>query len=300
MLQLTTSHPCFPIGFLGRKQLGRLCYIAITVAIGACQSHLPTLESTKAPRPRSIDVVRHLQCDLAKIVNYPSATGDSRLTDRIRQNPQLSDLLGRLADDHFVASAQISLEVTDVEGLTPSLSFMNAAATHVVGVGGQWNGTQDRSVTINYSIDLDLLKRADYHAEFCGAFTEAPGLTGDLGLADIVADGLLALDTSKKYNVYGNSGPRPLSVTQEYKGSALQGEIDVTKTAPPILAPQQFTITSFVGNILVAPQGVGTQAQGTVALTGVATLKGADGHQATCLVNWTGCVVPPSVCWPLI
>jgi hypothetical protein len=278
------------------------------IILGGCQSHLPALEDTtkesgnEVVRPRTTDVIARVQCELAKIVNFP-ASSDRRLALRVQSDARLKTLLPRLADDHFVASAQISLEVADAEGLTPSLSFMNAAGTHSVGIGAQWNGTQDRSITINYSIDLNSLK-SDYHeAKFCQNDWPSSGLAGDLGLTDIVADGLLALDDSNAYNAYGSSGPSPLSVTQEFKDAAVTGTINVAKTAIASrrdhvrvrrIERTEIKIDSFVGNILVAPQGVGTQAQGTVTLAGVATLVGAGGLQSICLVNWTGSLLPTS------
>ena len=288
--------------------------MGVIVVTGGCQSHLPMLDNEKHPnqtivRPRTTDVIDRVQCDLARIVNYP-ASADARLTQRVESNARLKALLPFLADDHFVASAQISLEVTDMEGLAPSLSFMNAAATHVVGLGGQWSNTQDRSITINYSIDLASLKKDDYETRFCRNKSGSSGLTGNLGLADIVADGMLALDESNDYNIYGNSGPNPLSVTQEFTGSSVTGTIKIVTTGSPPAqgsrdaargpvqesgrAQSEIRIASLVGNILVAPQGVGTPAQGTVAVAGVVTLVGRDNSQSVCLVNWTGSILPIS------
>lgn len=283
--------------------------------IGGCQSHLPKLEYTEKRadktivRPRTTDVIDRVQCDLARIVNYP-ASADARIAQRVASNARLNELLKFLTDDHFVASAQISLEVTDVEGLAPSLSFMNAAATHVVGIGAQWSDTQDRSVTINYSIDLASLKDKDYEARFCRTNTGAGGLTGDLGLADIVADGMLALDESNYYNIYGNSGPGPLSVTREFTDSSVTGTIAIVPTGSSPAqgsgnagrgtgqetgrAQSEIRIASLVGNILVAPQGIGTPAQGTAAIAGLATLVDRGNSQSVCLVNWTGSLLPLS------
>jgi len=186
-----------------------------------CQGHLPALDSypSVATTPKVTDVLSHIQCELAQIVNQPAviiAPGglfNPELAHRIQSNVKIGALLPNLVNYNFVATAQITLEVTDAEGLTPSLSFMNAASTHSVGLGGQWNGTQDRTVTINYAIDLHRLK--GHLGDFCaGVSPESAGLQGDLGLADIVADGLLSLDRSALANIYPSTGPIPPSVAR--------------------------------------------------------------------------------------
>jgi hypothetical protein len=265
----------------------------------ACQTHLPALDSvdsTPPKRPRTSDVIDHVQCELAKIVNQPTA--NAQMAKRLTADQNLKTLVGYMVQYNFVATIQITLEVTDMEGLTPSLSFMNAATTHAVGLGGQWNGTQDRSVTINYSIDLAHLrdpkapwdpsqpKDSGYWSTFCKS-TPTGGIDGDLGLADIVADGLTGLDASSTYNVYGSAGPTPAAVAKLIDQG---GEIaaDSTKSLPKL----DISIKSLQGSILLAPQSASAQTQGTVTLSGVATLKEGD-KEGKYIVNWSGSVVPP-------
>jgi hypothetical protein len=262
--------------------------LLVCALLAGCQGHLPTLDSyPKSSRtPKVTDVVNHIQCELAQIVNGPYGS-DSELGRRIQNNDDIEKLLPNLVKYNFVATAQITLEVTDAEGLTPSLSFMNAAATHVVGVGGQWNGTQDRTVTLNYAIDLKQLNGK--RDEFCaGSSSESDksGLQGNLGLPDIVADGLLSLDRSAKANVYPSTGPAPASVARAINQIG-------TVVLPPLVAggaETQIAVQSLKGTMLFAPQSAGVQTQGTVTLSGLATLN--DGHQY--VVNWTGSIIPPN------
>src|ERR1700733_4010088 len=192
----------------------------------ACQSHLPALDDYPTKEalakpvplgqrplktPKVTDAVGHIQCELAKILNTTALSAaeedtSSEFLFRLQSNPDIGSLVHDLIDYNFVATVQLSLEVTDAEGLTPSLTFMNAVmGLHTGTVGAQWTGTQDRTVTLNYAIDLSRL--APYKDELCdkiSAEQTQSGIQGDLGLADIVADGLLSLDKSAPANVYAN------------------------------------------------------------------------------------------------
>jgi hypothetical protein len=298
-----------------RAQYPTLIVAGLTV-LSACQSHLPSLDdyptTAKVPKPpqsnvnpkpdttpKVTDVVGHIQCDLARILNTkrgdpPGDTNSVEFLRRLANNPDIKDnLVSKLVAFNFVATIQLSLEVTDAEGLNPSLTFQNALmGLHTGTLAGQWNGTQDRNITLNYSVDLARL--SPYKADFCAKIsTESgdSGIQGDLGLADIVADGLLSLDRSAPTNVYANAGPSPAPVAIKF---ARKGTVDLpglpeTTTLPklPEVKPRTLTFQALRGTLLFAPQSAGVQTQGTVNFSGIATI---DGQQF--LGAWTGSILP--------
>jgi hypothetical protein len=281
-----------------------------------CEGHLPSLNT--APQhaaPKAQDVVNHIACEIGVAMNYTDSTltgVDASLTKRIAArvsgDPRIKGWLSELAQYHFVATAQISLEVTDTEGLTPSLQYLNNAATLTIGLGGQISGTQDRSLTLNYAIDLSELtvaKTKEYCASFEGAPPGAAGLgavsysgkaiAGDLGLADIIADGLMSLHATETSNVYGSSGPVPPVLPRPIW---IDGEIGLPKLDLPNVSPQihrprePITIEFIEGTLQFAPQVPGSSTAGAVSLAGVASLKSVSGEESQYLVNWTGAILP--------
>jgi hypothetical protein len=295
------------------------CYRALVMSLGlgvltACQSHLPALDdypkkvavqnpkTDPVPKPYDVpkvtDVVAHIQCELAKIANTKSGDipGDGKSTEflrRIKNNPDLSDdLTNKLTEFNFVATVQLSLEVTDMEGLSPSLTFQNATmGLHTGTLGGQWNGTQDRTITLNYAVDFSRFKTWD--ATLCqGMSSEGgqSGIQGDLGLADIVADGLLSLNKSAGANVYSSTGPTPPTVAHDFAKSGKVQMPDLP-TAPPSANPQKaaysLNFDLLRGTILFAPQSAGVLTQGTVNFSGIAKI---DGQQF--MASWTGAILP--------
>jgi hypothetical protein len=271
-----------------------------------CQGHLPPLEtSPKVHAPKVQTLIEHIECELGTIVNYdsadPNARADNpRLYERVTDDKSLEGLLSFLSKYHFVATAQLSLEVTDMEGFNPTLAYMNASGQGVFSLGGQLSGTQDRSLTINYAIDLAKLvdssvpkkygrqncPKPDYDLET--RWRRDLGLTGalsgDLGLADIVADGLLALNQSANLNIYTSAGPVPPAIARKV---TLIGHIDLPDGATT------YTISSLVGTLLLAPQASGSTTQGTASLSGILLLT-HDGVQTRFMVNWSGTIAPPT------
>lgn len=270
-------------------------------ALVGCQGHLPSLE-TAPPHasPKTQDVVNHIACEIGVAKNYPlpavNASLGKRIATRVADDPRLKDWLGELSLYHFVATAQISLEVTDTEGLTPSLQYLNNAGSLTLGLGGQLSGTQDRSLTLNYAIDLSDLS-PDETRKYCASFAGSSGkaIAGDLGLADVIADGLIALHATETSNVYGSSGPVP-PVLPRY--IAAHGEIDLPKldntSATPAVhrPPEAITIELLQGTLQFAPQAPGSSTPGAASLSGIVSLKDANGVKSQYLATWTGGVLP--------
>ena len=112
-----------------------------------------------------------------------------------------------------------------------------------------------------------------------------------LGLADIVADGLLSLDKSALTNVYPSSGPMPPPVAVDI---TRQGCVSlpmlpaVEKPKQPAVDPKDLPLQSLRGTMIFAPQS-GVQTQGSVTFSGIATI---DGHRF--VANWMGTILPPN------
>ena len=293
--------------------------VLTSILLTACQSNLPALDSYPAhdvtsstlpskPKPDDVpkvgDVVKHVQCELARIINTSLADSRTHLDGnkksaqflvRLLGNSDLPSLSTKLVDANFVATVQLTLEVTDVEGLAPSITFQNAIMGHHTGtLGGQVTGTQDRNVTLNYAIDLSRL--TPFQDSFCDKSSSAgtqSGIQGDLGLADIVADGLLSLGTSSSNNVYASIGPTPpafpLAISHA-EGIVHLPPVPASQdgTLPPI--PQANPPIDFVdGTLLIAPQSAIEQTQGTISFNGLLSIQGRQ-----YFAEWTGNIVPPN------
>jgi len=279
-----------------------------------CQSHLPPLEtSPDYPGPTITDITSNITCELAGIVNAPDEKENEyplRLAQRIEAyqksyGKNLIDKIKNLQTYNFVASVQLTLEVTDTEGFTPSLSVImpfhsSMTSNRTYSVGGSANGTEDRSVTLNYSVDLSTLATKDWNEKFCSPkfpnnkgselLTDA-GLTGslagDLGMADIISDGLISLDDTQKQNVYTSAGmtATPNTAAPKLNGVVVNGD-----------HPKGFAISDFNGTIAVTPPTAGSVSPATLGMTGSVYLQSNE-HKSErqYLVNLTGIANAPNL-----
>jgi hypothetical protein len=159
-----------------------------------------------------------------------------RYTHLAHESPE-AVLWNRLLEDSFIASISLNLQVTNNEGLNPSLTFprpFNPFATpgipggmpiafagnYALAINGQLNGSQYRTFTVSYLIDLVKLYR-----DFAPKYLVKQGelmpscevasvlLGGDLGLDEILGTGLHSLDRTSLYYVsVANHTPRGSSV----------------------------------------------------------------------------------------
>lgn len=217
-------------------------------------------------------------------------TLSERLTRRVENSTKLGEpanlarLLPYLARYHFVATGTLTLEVTDTEGLGGSLSYIkpysmmfSEALNLTIPV---LTGTQDRSLNVNYSIDLDKLLKPTWHTKYCEerkrSFATAVvedsglggGIAGDLGLADIIADGLIALNQTAPQNVYGSTGP--VLPTNQQAVSFSNGSLQLASGAASAL---NGTTTALNGTILLAPAAAGALTPTSATLNGIVTLS---------------------------
>ena len=284
--------------------------VIVICALTGCQGHLPPLETApKQSGPKTADIINHIACEVSTVVNYQSSDAETplnkRIKTRIADTPDLATWLKELVDYHFVATAQISVEVTDNEGFTPSLGVLNKGGSLTIGLGGQLTGTQDRSLTLNYAMDLNNL--SGLGDQYCSPVRNKPetvsqglGLSGaiggDLGLADIIADGLIALHTSEAINIYGSSGPVPALTAKTIDGDGtivLPAVHSAAANGKPAIdiSRKDIHIEKLTANAQFAPQAPGTSSAGTVTLAGVASLV-ANGKTSDYFVNWSGSILP--------
>jgi hypothetical protein len=225
-------------------------WLLITVVFALFGCSVAPLESQLERGPTVKDVVNHINCELASIVNKDP--GNTDLSRKMNADPTLPSLLYRLTDDHFVASVLMTLDALDTEGVNPSLNFihplypgtsLSTMYNVTLAVGGSLSGTQERNISLAYSVDLEqlqdkvgkdgrLVSYAVAH-QCTGAIDELAeggpgssdvhtGLGGDLGLTEIVVSGLRGLDASNEVNIYGSSGPTMLTVSNDITGLQLQ------------------------------------------------------------------------------
>ncbi len=168
------------IAMVGRQCLGlwvrcERCWSGFYLTIIGCS--IPPLESQLEGGPRVQDIVEHINCELAPIVQISRtdlrlidrmepdlSTPIGRLVGRIQADHSFHRLLRRLIKDHFVASVLMTLDVLDSEGLNPSLNLihplypgtpLSSMYNVTLAVGGSLTGSQERNISLGYSIDLE-------------------------------------------------------------------------------------------------------------------------------------------------
>lgn len=208
-------------------------------ALSACGvpsfDKVPLVDATA---PQVPEIVKHVTCELQKAS-----------IDKANQ---------KLLDYQFVASVTLTLQVTDQEQLNPSVNLItpfNGSGNGRTGsIGGAFDLQQDRSFQTSYSIDLKTLAAADsplkrLGREIAGLPGDPPcdtgsgGISGDLGLNEIIQTGLSSLEQTQDYNVYGASGAQaPAAADVE-----IWGELD--QPAPGTSTKK----VHFVGAFLPSP-----------------------------------------------
>src|ERR1700733_682076 len=263
-------------------KITRILLLGASLSILGCS--VPPLESQLEGGPTVRDIVDRINCELATVINKEPY--NEELITRINDDPSLAEVLSHLADDHFVASVLMTLDVLDTQGLNPSLNFiyplyhntsLSSMYNETLAVAGSLNGTQERNISLGYSIDLEQLKDVvdkrgglikytvahhcwDQNDQNAGTTSQnvavRTGLVGDLGLTEIIIDGLRGLDAASDVNIYGSSGPTTLAVADNITGLTLQFD-GLGKLV-------------FAGNITFTPSTTDPTSPGSVALTGSA------------------------------
>lgn len=137
-----------------------------------------------AGAPDMGDVVTHLQCEIAEVLDAARA-----------DDPAFK----RLLTDDYVAYASLTLDVVENEGLTPSLAFLTpfpvsgSGFQRSIGLGAQLSDERHRNMTQTFSLLVDptYRERAAKEKRVLPACPElASRLRGSLDLRQVIAEGL--------------------------------------------------------------------------------------------------------------
>jgi hypothetical protein len=190
------------------------------IALSACftppSTTVGSFKDKDPDRPTVAQLIDHVECEIVTAY-YPH-----------REDP----VWHRLIDDHFTASIDLNLELTQTQGVNETLSwvapktyngqplhifaptitpFANAMEPNVpysatLAVGLQANGTQDSQFDVQHPLNLDALLadqsleqrnqtcEAGYKPKVSGEWVG--DLKGTLGLKDTLRNGVQALDES--------------------------------------------------------------------------------------------------------
>ena len=152
--------------------------ICLMLFLGGC-STLPHFEDPVATDklvPRVSDMVDEIQDELIRT---------------LAQSQQPESPFAALQTTAFVVNVNLTLEVTDAQGINPALSYINplkkAGTNFTAALSGQFKGQQHRTFSLTFTFLLD-------HTKPFG--TPRPidqtgsGLKGDLGIGEVLASGL--------------------------------------------------------------------------------------------------------------
>jgi hypothetical protein len=260
------------------------------VVLSSC-SNVPPLTSQPGHGPSVRQIVNHINCELASIIaSNPSTKSnikplkfpglvDSRILEREAFDSKLRSLLPYLQEYHFVTSVLLTLDTSDTEGFFPAFSFIHPFTTsfnRTIGLGGQLSGSQERNITLGYSIDLANVGDGCFPSEIK---EPEQGVAGSLGLGDIVADGLTGLDATKRVNVYSSGGP-----TRPAFDAALSQMILGFTCNPDPCSPPLSDVT-LSGNVNFAP-GSDPEIPGAISFSGRAR-----GGNSSYIMNLTGSTI---------
>jgi hypothetical protein len=144
----------------------RAIAIALPLAFLSGCSNVPDLATTPGEGPTIHTIVNHINCELAFVVNASPNGPVTRANRRVFEYAEKSNdkniwpKLRMLKYYHFVASVLITLDVSNNEGVAPSLTFiqpLTAAFSRSLSVGGSVNATQERNKSFSYSALMESL-----------------------------------------------------------------------------------------------------------------------------------------------
>jgi hypothetical protein len=278
----------------------RLLALGVSTMLAGCfLGDPPPLETFPGHVPQVRDLEDHISCEMLPLVAavkfderrqryYLDAQlleGDPRNSKMLAlyyEHPELAQLLPKLVEYSFIASVSMVLDVTDTEGVSPSLSFIepfNAAASlnRTLGIGASLNATQEHNQTFNYTVNLAKLSSGANGLQCYGPLPPG-GLEGDLGLVSDVVSGLLSLDASANLNIAGSASPIISSVSQQFANDVAMNFSGNNSAGDKF--GTSLTVTE--AGLTFSPPASGSQ--GTLTLTGT----GTTGDGIPYFINLTG------------
>jgi hypothetical protein len=165
--------------------------------------------------------VTHIQCEILALFR----SGHAPAYDRLSRAPG------------YVVSVDLLLEIKNDGGINPSLSFIHPFATsgtdRTLGFGAGYDSAAHRTYHQTFNLILDPSVRVD--DERCGQPEATHGIRGDLGIAQIVAEGLRHL--AREDFIFPPGGEDPPSFGSTVDFTAVYG-----LNADPV-----WTLTHFTG-----------------------------------------------------
>jgi hypothetical protein len=264
--------------------------VVLSLVLFSGCSNVPDLATTPAEGPTIYTIVNHINCELAFVVNAspygPVNPANRRVFEYAEKSgdPNIWKKLQLLKHYHFVASVLLTLDVSNNAGVAPSLTFIDpltAAFSRTFSVGGSVTGTQERNKSFSYSVDLANVERG------CDLRKPPPtiGIAGELGLADIVIEGLNGLGASQNVNLYGSGGP----VTPAFDASASATLGLTCKAASGDCPSVPIPTLTLKGTVNFSPPS-DPQLPGTMSFTGEAL----NGPTAEYIVSLSGSTIDAS------
>jgi hypothetical protein len=115
-------------------------------ALMGCQS-LPHFEDPSSPQritPKVSEIVDKIQCEILNALQESDPS--------VQQfDPELAEL----QNGQYVASVDLTLDVTNDEGFNPSLSYITAGTNFMASLDGQLKGEQHRNINVNFTLLFD-------------------------------------------------------------------------------------------------------------------------------------------------
>lgn len=197
--------------------------------------------------PTVQDVVKHIQCEITNVLV------------KDKEDKVLRDL----HTYRFMTSAVLTLEVTGSQAFNPSVNqvepYLRAGTSRIIALGGTYSGTQRRTITVSFLLDLDPAKAELAAAKGGACFeynAEGNGITGTLGLREILLSGIMStrgyfFPTTPEYDSNG----KPIDAKSRPKpsfGSTVEFAIARTIGGGPNFTLTYFRAPAVSGNLLTA------------------------------------------------
>lgn len=264
------------------------------VSASGCKT-ITSLKPLQESGPSVVDLVDHIDCSIAQayFTDHPGDT--ARLWRHLYDENFVATVdltLTLTRSEAFNPSLNYVNPLTATGGLinpiiytanqSKGLTATTATYNRTLALGLQLNGSQDRNLDLNYLIDLKRLidhyapnGRITPSAKTLNCGTEAQSdaqqaglpdnvtptgarLHGDLRLNEVLEDGLLGLQETRLYNVYGTAGPTRAADSTEAQlqhapaPEVAQGEVRAgaaNPSGPPKQAGGTVSNTSFSSRI---------------------------------------------------
>lgn len=175
--------------------------VTALIVLTGCQS-LPRFQGPGASDPigpRVSDMIDEVQCEILRALDKSEKAGEEQ------------GALQGLLNGQYVASVNLTLDVTNNESINPSLSYIwphhTAGTNFMMSIGGQISAQQHRNINVTFTLLFDENTPHDGKVlTTCTSSKNRSGLKGDLGIEEILASGL-------KYFVDRSSGAeRPYKI----------------------------------------------------------------------------------------